>query len=229
MPTSQPTGTQTPTETPTYAPTDTPPPLPTSTSTPLPPTVTPCPTPLPTDTPTATPEVTEEDIDAIARMLYAEQRSEPDTVRIAAAWVVRNRVDTSYRGLTTYREQIDTGEFASISETDVENLSESNRQIYDELRRIAEGVIDTSLSNPMVDAPDAIFFANSSYSDPGQQTAYEELLDDDDGCVGSAQWGFFEGNLGRFYYYENNSDTDYPCSIPFPPRSTPTPIGTPGP
>ncbi len=94
---------------------------------------------------------------------------------------------------------------------------------FNEERDIARGVINGSEPNPMTDVPDAIFFTNSSYGDVGQQTAYEVLLNDDKGPVSRGNWGYFEGTLGRFYYYRNNARTQYPAAIPLPPHSTPTP------
>jgi len=102
-------------------------------------------------------------------------------------------------------------------------------QRFNELLEVARGVISGSEANSMnrpdggSPVPDAIFFANSRYTDRGQQAVYESLLNDENGCVGPGNWGYINGTLGRFYFYRNQ--TPYPCSIPFPPPSTPTPTG----
>jgi hypothetical protein len=173
----------------------------------------------------------EEDVNAVARMLYREQLSEPRVVKIAAAWVLKNRVDVVYLGRTTYRQQVETSEFAYLTEEEAKALTGSSLEHFNQLLEIARGVINSSESNPMDEpdggssVPDAIFFANSSYADPGQQAAYEVLLNDEKGYVGSGNWGYFEGVLGRFYFYRNSAGTSLPSSIIFPPTSTPTPAG----
>jgi RHS repeat-associated protein len=227
-------GTETPTpqpggNTPQPIPDPTHPQPPPQTPGPVPPTPTPQPpspkpSPSPVACPTPTPSNTEKDTDIVARMLYAEQRSEPKVVQVAAAWVIRNRVDTKYLGRTTYQEQIESSEFAYLTEEQAKNLTGANLQLFQALSKIARAVINGSEDNPMTNVRDAIFFANSSYADPGQQAAYETLLNNKEGCVGPGNWGYFDGVLGRFYYYRNNTKTPYPCSIPFPPPSTPTPM-----
>jgi hypothetical protein len=149
-------------------------------------------------------------------MLYNEQSTEPRVIKVAAAWVVRNRVQQRYRGYTTYRTNVESGEFSVLSEAAAQALSDNNLRAFNELLTIARGVINGSEANPMANVLNAIFFANSSYSDSSRQATYERLLNDSNGCVGTGNWGFFEGFLGRFYYYRNNANTRFPCSIPFP-------------
>ncbi len=71
--------------------------------------------PTGTNTPIPLPTATEEQVSAVARMLYAEQNTEPRRIKVAATWVIRNRVDTRYAGLATYQAQIENGQFATIS------------------------------------------------------------------------------------------------------------------
>lgn len=150
-------------------------------------------------------------------MLYGEQKHEPPRNIIAAGWTVRNRIAIGYRGLSTYKAQVENGEYQGIiTPQQRDALPPGERQYFEEHSKvIARGVIDNTIANSMEVAQDSIFFSNTSST--VQRIAYEALLNDPEGPVGRENWGSFGSNLPdtTFFYYRNKAGI-YPTAIPVP-------------
>lgn len=169
--------------------------------------------------PTPTPSYSDDDVDAVARMLYGEQRSESPEIIAAAAWTVRNRVTSAYGGglWPTYKAQVENGQYQGIiTPEERDALTGENRRLFEDLRGVAESIISGAAENPMAEhgVPDAIFFANT-YSDV-QSAEYERLLNNPEGPVGPGNWDKMAGIYSRWFYFYRNKPGVYPTSIPVP-------------
>ena len=152
-------------------------------------------------------------------MLYGEQRSESPEIIAAAAWTARNRVTSAYGGglWPTYKAQVENGQYQGIiTSKQRDALTGEERSRFNVLETVAEGVINGTIENPMVEAgiPDAIFFANT-YND-AQSEKYEKSLNDLGGPVGPGNWGKMAGTYSRWFYFYRNKSGVYPTSIPVP-------------
>lgn len=150
-------------------------------------------------------------------MLYAEQRSETQLIWTAAAWIVRNRVDQKYYGRTTYKANIETTEFAKISEKEATGLTGADKALFSRQLAVARAVVQGSAENPLWGVLNAIFFTNTLIKNSARDAAYVAKLNDPNGVVGPGNWGYLDGPTTWFYYYRNKAGVNPPAFVPLPP------------